>query len=110
MTSFTGTAATWPAPGRALSTRAAPVPAAHRWRAPSLLSVLTVASLAAFADKPLHVVDPFYVRVAEHIREQPPDCFETTINWYGREQALADVNQNPPLVCHRLALAGGLFG
>ncbi len=84
---------------------------ARLWLDVTVLTVVVVGSLALFAGKPLHIDDPFYVLVGEHILEQPLDFFGLTINWYGHEQQLADVNQNPPLVCYWIALvllvAGG---
>ncbi len=78
-------------------------------------SALATAACAAalllpFSDKALHVDDPFYLWVAEQIRAEPADFYGATVNWYGAEQSVAQVNQNPPLVSYYIALWSAALG
>jgi 4-amino-4-deoxy-L-arabinose transferase-like glycosyltransferase len=75
-----------------------------------VLGALVVALLLPFLGKPLHVDDPFYVWVAQQIQSAPLDFFGLTVNWYGYEQPLARLNQNPPLVSYYAALWALVFG
>lgn len=81
-----------------------------RFAASLILVVLTLACLLPFAQKALHIDDPFYVWVAHRIEDAPGDFYGLAVNWYGVEAPLAAVNQNPPLVSFYIALAAQFLG
>ena len=74
-----------------------------------LLGGLTL-GLACFVDKPVHVDDTVYLRVADRIREHPGDPYGFVINWHGTREAVHAFNQNPPGVSYVQALAAAFLG
>lgn len=70
----------------------------------------TVACLAPFLDKPFHIDDTCYIMCAEHIQENPWDFYGFDANWYGFDQPMYQMNQNPPLVPYYMAAAASLLG
>jgi 4-amino-4-deoxy-L-arabinose transferase-like glycosyltransferase len=70
----------------------------------------TIALLAPFADKPLHIDDPVYVWVAKQIHLQPADFYGFQLNWYGTPQPAFDINKNPPIISYWHAGVGALGG
>ncbi len=78
---------------------------------PHLTLTLAVAGLLGpFIDKPFHIDDPLFVRVAQHIWAQPLDPFGFSMNWYGVPCPMWDATENPPVACYFLALVGGALG
>jgi len=75
-----------------------------------VLTLVVLAALAPFLDRPLHVDDPLFVWMAKHILDAPFDPYGFQVNWYGTAMPMAVVMQNPPLAAYALALAGGLVG
>lgn len=75
-----------------------------------LVALLVVAALVPFIDRALHLDDPFYVWVAQHIAKDPLDFYGFTLNWNGHDEYVYDINKNPPGVSYYLAAVGGLFG
>lgn len=88
-----------PPPG---SDRAPPREAATR-RDLVVLSIIVLAPLVLFADKPVHVDDPLFLWSAQQIRRDPADFFGFPVNWNGTLQPFAEVTKNPPLACYLLA-------
>ena len=74
------------------------------------LSLLTLALLLPFVDKPLHVDDPVYVWTAQHIVAHPLDFYGLSVNWFKTTESIAALQQNPPGVSYWLAIVGALFG
>ena len=66
--------------------------------------------LLPFVNKPVHMDDPCYVWAAQQIVEKPWDYYGFSINWYGYDMPMYEVNQNPPLVSYYLAIFGAAFG
>ncbi len=75
-----------------------------------VIVVLLVATLVPFSNRALHVDDPFYVWVAQHIAADPLDFYGFTLNWNGLDEPVHKINKNPPGVSYYLALVGSLFG
>ena len=65
--------------------------------------------LLPFVNKPVHMDDPCYVWAAQQIVEKPWDYYGFSINWYGYDMPMYEVNQNPPLVSYYLAIFGAAF-
>jgi 4-amino-4-deoxy-L-arabinose transferase-like glycosyltransferase len=76
----------------------------------ALIVLAALACLLAFVDKPLHLDDPVYVRIARQIVDAPHDFFGLEMNWHGRLEPVAAFNKNPPGVSFWLAAAGSLVG
>ncbi len=75
------------------------------------LVVATVASLALFLNKPFSTDDPLFIWTAKHIQAHSlTDFYGFTVNWYGTESPMYEVQQNPPLLAYYLALVGNFFG
>ncbi len=66
-------------------------------------------TLAPFLAKAIHVDDPLFVWAAQHIAVNPADCYGFDVNWYGRQQPMHTVTQNPPLWSYVLAVVGAPF-
>jgi 4-amino-4-deoxy-L-arabinose transferase-like glycosyltransferase len=79
---------------------------------PAVLLVLaTLICLGPFVSKPLHIDDPLFVWTARHIQANPAsDFYGFSINGYGWEMPISDVQKNPPLVSYYMALAASLVG
>ncbi len=82
---------------------------AASWRF-ALVAAVALGTLLPFLDKPLHIDDPVYVRVAQHIRTAPADFYGFEMNWHGRLEPVADFNKNPPGVSYYLAAASLVTG
>ncbi len=78
---------------------------------PRLILTLTcLLLLLPFLSKPLHIDDPMYVWAAENILTHPLDPYGFAVNWRSTLTPMADVMQNPPLVCYYLASAMIILG
>ena len=75
-----------------------------------VLTLLTVAALAPFLNKPFNIDDPLFVWAAQHIKSHPADPYGFSVNWFGTSEPMPTVMLNPPLLCYYLALAAGCFG
>lgn len=82
----------------------------RRQRDMFVIVLLLTAALAPFLDRALHLDDPFYVWVAQHIAQHPFDFYGFTLNWNGLDETVYEINKNPPGISYYLALAGSLFG
>lgn len=85
------------------------IPSSRLW-GDAVVCVLTALSLAPTCAKAFHIDDPFYIRVAQHIAQNPLDYYGLTLNWYGRSMDVYDMHASPPLVPYVLAVWGTLFG
>lgn len=71
---------------------------------------LPVVLLVPFANKAFHIDDTVYLWVAQHILEDPLGFYDFEINWYGFDQPVWEINQNPPAMSYVLALIGWIAG
>lgn len=75
-----------------------------------LVITLTVACLIPFLPKAFHIDDPLFLWTAKNILISPLDYYDFTVNWYGQNMPMSQVNQNPPLIAYFIAaisLIGG---
>jgi hypothetical protein len=70
----------------------------------------TLAMLAPFLGKPLHLDDPLFYWAAKHIAAAPLDPYGFDVNWYLTSMPMAEVTKNPPGASYLMAAAGLLFG
>lgn len=75
-----------------------------------ILAIATLLCLAPFITKAVHVDDYLFIRSAQHLVEAPGDPFGIVVNWYGAEEPLSAITQNPPLACYYLAATGATLG
>ncbi len=75
-----------------------------------LLSLLTVACVAPFCGKAVHMDDPLFVWSAKQMRAHPFDPYGFTVNWYGKVEPMSVVMKNPPLAPAWLAGGSTLVG
>ncbi len=78
--------------------------------ATAFLAFATVASLAPFVHKALHIDDPLFIWAARQIQLKPIDFYGFSINWYGFNMPFYDVAKNPPLASYYIALVTHFFG
>lgn len=71
---------------------------------------VTVLCLVPFVNKAFHIDDPMYIWAAKQIRNHPLDFYGFSVNWYGIEMPMAEVNENPPGVSYYIAGAASLLG
>jgi hypothetical protein len=78
----------------------------------AVIVAITLACLAPFVGKAVHIDDYLFLRAAERIRETPLDPYGVRVNWYGTQSEMAEVMKNPPLHSYFLAAAAavGLSG
>jgi 4-amino-4-deoxy-L-arabinose transferase-like glycosyltransferase len=74
------------------------------------LAILTFAALFPFLTKPFNVDDPLFLWAAKQIQLHPGNPYGFNVNWYGYEQSMSAVTQNPPLTSYYLALVAQIFG
>jgi Dolichyl-phosphate-mannose-protein mannosyltransferase len=75
-----------------------------------LLCALTAIILLPFINKPFHLDDTLFVRLAEQIIEDPFAPYQFEYNWFLTPMPFWKVTQNPPLNSYILAIPGSLFG
>ena len=75
-----------------------------------LLVTVTAVCLLPFAGKAFNMDDPLFMWAAKNIRLNPLDPYGFSVNWYGTEMPMSDVNKNPPLVSYFIAIVGSVFG
>jgi hypothetical protein len=80
-----------------------------RYAAILLLAVFFI-MLAPYVNKAFHIDDPMFIWTAKHIRTNPIDFYNFTVNWNGTVMPMWTRNQNPPLVSYYLAMASFIFG
>lgn len=74
------------------------------------VTLIPIGCVLPFLTKAYHIDDPPYLWIAQHIVHHPFDFYGFSINWYGYETPVYEINQNPPLVPYFLALSGYLWG
>ena len=74
------------------------------------IAMLVVFLLTPFIGKAFNIDDPLFIWVARHIQTNPTNPFAMTLNWYGTEMPVSEVNKNPPLVSYYIALAASVLG
>ena len=75
-----------------------------------LCLLITTGAILPFANKAIHIDDPYYIWVAQHILQDPFDYYGLSINWYGRPLPVYEMHVSPPLFPYYLAIWGSLFG
>lgn len=75
-----------------------------------LLVIICVLCLLPYIDKSFHIDDPLFIWIAKHIQSHPFDYYGFTVNWYGFEMPVYEINKNPPLVSYYMALAACFLG
>ena len=63
-----------------------------------------------FLGRAFHMDDPLFLWAAKHIQTNPAHPYDFIVNWYGVEQPMSIVMENPPLASYFLALVGLLIG
>ena len=76
----------------------------------TILILVSLACLAPFLGKALHMDDPMYVWAARQIQTNPLDFYGFTINWSTQEIPMFEIMKNPPLASYYIALVASLFG
>lgn len=76
----------------------------------TLVALLVLILLLPFVGKAFNMDDPVYVWMAQHIQENPRDPYGFSVNWYGTDMPMSEVNKNPPLVSYYIALAASVLG
>lgn len=75
-----------------------------------LLLSLTLLCLLPWVGKAFFIDDPLFVWSARHIVQVPQNPYGFSVNWYGYQQPMAEVFQNPPLTSYYLAVVGSWCG
>jgi hypothetical protein len=75
-----------------------------------MVAVTTALLLIPFIGKAFHIDDTMFIWAAQHIHNNPIDFYGFIVNWYGVEQPMFWVNQNPPLVSYFISLAAYFLG
>jgi 4-amino-4-deoxy-L-arabinose transferase-like glycosyltransferase len=64
----------------------------------TLLAVVAAAVTLPFLDKPFHIDDPVFLRMAENVLESPLHRYRGEFDWLGVSQPLWGLVTNPPLI------------
>ncbi len=75
----------------------------------TILTLVSLACLAPFANKPFHIDDPLFLWSARQIQHDPFDFYGLEVNWGGR-LPMSEIQKNPPLTSYYIALIAFLFG
>jgi hypothetical protein len=71
------------------------------------LTLVTLAILLPFVNKPFHIDDPMFIWAGEHILQGNVfDFYGFAVAWGGVERPMHVLMQNPPLACYAIALTG----
>lgn len=68
-----------------------------------ILILIVLALLVPFLNKAFNVDEPLFLWSADQIRQDPLHPYYLHVNWYGLNQPMATVMQNPPLHSYFLA-------
>jgi 4-amino-4-deoxy-L-arabinose transferase-like glycosyltransferase len=71
---------------------------------------ITTIGLVPFITKAFHIDDTLFLWCAKQIQANPVDFYGFTVNWYGVQQPMFLINQNPPLVSYFISGVASLFG
>ena len=75
-----------------------------------IVAGITTICLIPFITKAFHIDDTLFLWCAKQIQANPLDFYGFTVNWYGEQQPMFLVNQNPPLVPYFISAVASLFG
>ncbi len=64
----------------------------------TLIAVVVAAVTLPFLDKPFHIDDPVFLRMAENVLETPLHPYRGEFDWLGVSQPLWGLVTNPPLI------------
>lgn len=78
----------------------------ERFRGELFVFLTTAAVLLPFLDKPFHVDDTLFLRIAEQIYEDPLHPYDFQYNWYQTPMPMWKITQNPPLNNYLVAAIG----
>src|SRR3989339_23459 len=78
----------------------------------AIVAAFTCMILLPFINKPFNVDDPFYLKMAQHIRTDPLHPYSFKINWSGetRDAWQSGEANFPPLIPYYIAFVTALFG
>ena len=79
-------------------------------RALILATIIPVICLVPFITKAFHIDDPLFLWCAKQIQTHPFDFYGFTANWYGQQQPMFLINQNPPLISYYISVVASFFG
>ena len=80
------------------------------WLEPAICAAVCVAVLVPFINKAVHLDDTMFIYVAKQIASHSTDPFGFSMNWYGTQSPVHELQQNGPLVSYYMALAASLLG
>lgn len=69
----------------------------------ALLLLVVAVTTVPFLNKPVHIDDPFVLRIAENVVQNPVDPFAGTFDWFGQLDPIFEATTNPPLMSYFLA-------
>jgi hypothetical protein len=69
----------------------------------SLLLLVVALTTIPFLNKPVHIDDPFVLRIAENVIHNPFDPFAGSFDWFGKLDPIFEATTNPPLMSYFLA-------
>jgi 4-amino-4-deoxy-L-arabinose transferase-like glycosyltransferase len=75
-----------------------------------MLTLIAFAALFSFLTKPFNMDDPLFIWAARQIQSHPGNPYDFTVNWYGHEQPMWMVTENPPLTSYYIAVMAGVLG
>ena len=73
-------------------------------------AAVTACLLLPFANKPFHIDDTVFLRIAERILEHPLEPYEFSYSWSVKHQSMWKQTLHPPLHSYLLALVGSTAG
>lgn len=69
----------------------------------AILLLVVAITTVPFLHKPVHIDDPFVLRIAENVIQNPFDPFAGTFDWFGTLDPIFEATTNPPLMSYFLA-------
>jgi len=75
-----------------------------------IVAIIPAICLIPFINKAFHIDDTVFLWCAKQIQAHPIDFYGFTANWYGSQQPMSLINQNPPLVSYYISGVTSLFG
>jgi 4-amino-4-deoxy-L-arabinose transferase-like glycosyltransferase len=75
-----------------------------------VVGLLPLFFLLPFATKAVHIDDPVYLWLSQHILESPVDFYGFEANWWGVDEPAYELHHNPPGIGYFLALVALVAG
>jgi len=75
-----------------------------------LIALVVLVSALPFVDKAFHIDDPFVLKIAGNILQNPFDPFIGDFDWFGSLTPIWQTTTNPPFVSYYLAPFIARFG